>query len=80
MDRLSENASQIDKEYRRASQALLLKEREIKHKLNTIQDASLNASQYSDISNQADDERLKKKFGDIEEKIREALVEKEEAD
>jgi len=28
MDRLNENAQQIDKEYRRSHQALLLKERE----------------------------------------------------
>ena len=37
MDKLNENALQIEKEFRRAQQTLLLKEREIMHRLNISQ-------------------------------------------
>ena len=45
---------------------------------------SLNATQISMLSNQRqqelDDERMKKRFGEIEDKIRDALTQKEEVD
>jgi hypothetical protein len=59
MERLVENKEQIEKEFRRAQQALALKEREILNKLESAPSAalsqsvtSLNATQISMISNQ----------------------------
>ncbi len=91
MDKLIENKEQIDKEYRRAQQSLALKEREMLYKIDNVSNVpvsqsvtSLNATQISMLSNQrqqeADEERMKKRFSDIEDKIRDALAQKEEVD
>ena len=80
--RLEENAQQIDREYRRQQHSLQLKEREL---VSPSQSTSLNATQISLISNQRqlelDEERsMKKRFRELEEKIRITLQEKEEAE
>ena len=91
MDKLLENREQIDKEYRRAQQSLALKEREMLYKIDNMTNipvsqsvTSLNATQLSMLSNQRqqelDEERMKKLFAEIEDKIRDALAQKEEVD
>ena len=91
MDKLLENREQIDKEYRRAQQSLALKEREMLYKIDNMTNipvsqsvTSLNATQLSMLSNQrqqeVDEERMKKRFAEIEDKIRDALAQKEEVD
>ena len=83
--RLEENAQQIDREYRRQQHSLQLKERELMMHMSPSQSTSLNATQISLISNQRqmelDEERsMKKRFRELEEKIRITLQEKEEAE
>ena len=83
--RLEENAQQIDREYRRQQHSLQLKERELMMHVSPSQSTSLNATQISLISNQRqlelDEERsMKKRFRELEEKIRITLQEKEEAE
>ena len=91
MDKLLENREQIDKEYRRAQQSLALKEREMLYTIDNMTNipvsqsvTSLNATQLSMLSNQrqqeVDEERMKKRFAEIEDKIRDALAQKEEVD
>ncbi|CDW87247.1 UNKNOWN [Stylonychia lemnae] len=83
MDRLNENASQIEKEYRRAQQSLLLKERELLRKYATDSQKSLNGTQSQLLQSQIikqeqEEDRLRKKFIEIEEKIKITLKDKDE--
>lgn len=87
MERLRENADNIEKEFRRAQQILLSKEREVQKRLSNSDQSvsqSLNATQISVYSNtrqqEIEEERLRKRFGEIEDKIRIVLVEKEDAE
>lgn len=81
MDRLNENASQIDKEFRRACHQLQLKERELIQKYGND---SLNGTQSLlqsslNFQKEKDEERLKLKLKEIEDNIKATLAVKEEA-
>eukprot|EP00347_Sterkiella_histriomuscorum_P005305 403357110 len=85
LDRLNENASQIDKEFRRAQQSLLLKERELMRKFgNETLKSSFNGTQSSLLNSTSfkqehEEDKLKKIFQEIEEKIKNTLKDKEQA-